>query len=47
MDEKIQRHLLNALYSIPHGVTKMSNDIPGLVETSNNLAVVETSRKAH
>ncbi|MCL4279222.1 MAG: M20/M25/M40 family metallo-hydrolase, partial [Ignavibacteriaceae bacterium] len=29
----------------PHGVIKMSNDIPGLVETSNNLAVVETVGK--
>lgn len=45
MDEKTQKHLLNALYAIPHGVIKMSNDIPGLVETSNNLAVVETAGK--
>ncbi len=42
IDEKTQKHLLNALYAIPHGVIKMSNDIPGLVETSTNLAVVET-----
>lgn len=45
MDEKTQRHLVNALYTIPHGVIKMSNDIPGLVETSTNLAVVETVGK--
>jgi dipeptidase D len=45
MDEKTQKHLLNALYAIPHGVIKMSNDIPGLVETSTNLAVVETVGK--
>jgi dipeptidase D len=45
MDEKTQRHLVQALYAIPHGVTKMSNDILGLVETSNNLAVVETVGK--
>jgi dipeptidase D len=45
MDEKTQSHLVNALYAVPHGVTKMSNDIPGLVETSNNLAVVETVGK--
>ena len=45
MDEKTQKHLVNALYAIPHGVIKMSNDIPGLVETSTNLAVVETSGK--
>lgn len=41
----MQKRLVNALYAIPHGVTKMSNDIPGLVETSNNLAVVETVGK--
>lgn len=45
VDEKTQKHLLNALYAIPHGVIKMSNDIPGLVETSTNLAVVETKGK--
>lgn len=45
MDEKTQRKLVNALYAIPHGVIKMSNDIPGLVETSTNLAVVETVGK--
>jgi len=45
INEKVQRNLVNALYAVPHGVTKMSNDIPGLVETSNNLAVVETKEK--
>lgn len=45
MDEKQQSRLVNAIYAIPHGVIKMSNDIPGLVETSNNLAVVETNGK--
>ena len=45
IDEKTQIRLINALYAVPHGVTKMSNDIPGLVETSNNLAVVETKGK--
>jgi len=45
MDEKHQGRLVNAIYAIPHGVIKMSNDIPGLVETSNNLAVVETNGK--
>jgi len=45
IDSKTQKRLINALYAIPHGVIKMSNDIPGLVETSTNLAVVETSGK--
>lgn len=32
--------LLRLLVGLPHGVLAMSRDIPGLVETSNNLAVV-------
>lgn len=34
--------LLRTLGSLPHGVLAMSRDVPGLVETSNNLAVVST-----
>jgi len=34
--------LLRLLDSIPHGVLSMSRDVAGLVETSNNLAVVST-----
>ncbi len=37
----IQHKLLNALYACPHGVMAMSPDIPGLVETSTNLASVK------
>jgi len=32
--------LKNTLYALPHGVIKMSADIPGLVETSTNLATI-------
>ena len=35
-----QNILLNLLHGLPHGVDKMSYDIPGLVETSTNLATV-------
>lgn len=35
------RRLLGLLLEIPHGVVKMSPDIEGLVQTSNNLAVVK------
>ena len=35
--------LLNLLMAIPHGITAMSYDIPGLVETSNNLATVTST----
>jgi len=34
--------VLRLLVALPHGVAVMSNDIPGLVETSNNLAVVKS-----
>jgi len=42
----IQKKILNLLYALPHGVIKMSADIPGLVETSTNVATVNTSKKA-
>jgi len=38
---KQQRRLFNTLYACPHGVIAMSPDIPGLVETSTNLASVK------
>ena len=41
----LQKKLLQTLTAIPHGVMKMSADIPGLVETSTNLAVIRTERK--
>jgi len=34
------RRMLGLLMEIPHGVVRMSPDIDGLVQTSNNLAVV-------
>lgn len=42
MDKDSAVRILNTLYAIPHGVIKMSPDIPELVETSTNLAVVTT-----
>jgi dipeptidase D len=45
VDIKTTRRLLSALYIVPHGVVKMSPDIPDLVETSNNLAVLITENK--
>ena len=35
-----QKKLFNALYACPHGVVSMSREIPGLVETSTNLASI-------
>ena len=34
--------LLRLLDALPHGVISMSRDVPGLVETSTNMAVVES-----
>jgi dipeptidase D len=35
-------NLLNAIYACPNGVIRMSNEMDGLVETSNNLALVKS-----
>jgi len=41
MDESAQRVLIAALYATPHGVMRMSDAVPGLVETSTNLGIVD------
>ena len=41
LDEETQRKLLLALISVPSGVLAMSAAMPGLVETSTNLASVK------
>jgi dipeptidase D len=41
----LQKRLLQTLTALPHGVIKMSADLPGLVETSTNLAIVKTGKK--
>jgi dipeptidase D len=40
MEPEFQATLLNALYGTPQGVGRMSDAVPGLVETSNNLGIV-------
>lgn len=35
------RRAIDTVFAYPHGVADMSNDIAGLVETSNNLAMVK------
>jgi len=42
MRKSEQQKILKTISALPHGVTKMSADIPGLVETSTNLAVIKT-----
>jgi dipeptidase D len=41
----LQRKITTAISALPHGVIKMSADIPGLVETSTNVAVINTGKK--
>jgi dipeptidase D len=41
IDINTQSALLNSLYACPHGVVAWSQTIPGLVETSTNLASVK------
>ena len=41
MDTQTKNNLLTALYAAPHGVIRMSPDIPGLVQTSTNLATIK------
>jgi dipeptidase D len=42
----LQQKITQTLAALPHGVIKMSADIPGLVETSTNVAVIRTDRKS-
>ena len=43
-DGKTAERLISALVAVHHGVLAMSQDIPGLVETSNNLASVKMGK---
>ncbi len=40
-----QTAIMRTIAALPHGVLKMSADIPGLVETSTNVAVISTTAK--
>jgi dipeptidase D len=42
----VQKKVLATIAALPHGVIKMSSDIPGLVETSTNVATIVTTKKA-
>ncbi len=41
VEKTVADNLINALYACPHGVMGMSFEIPGLVETSTNLASIK------
>lgn len=40
MEQDAQERMIKMVYGIPHGVMRMSADMPGVVETSTNLAIV-------
>ena len=41
IDSKTKNNLLNSIYGLPNGVISMSKRMPGLVETSTNLASIK------
>jgi dipeptidase D len=46
MTQDCQRTLIDFLLALPHGVIAMHPEIPGLTETSTNLAIVKTGKAA-
>ncbi len=44
LNKDVQRNILATISGLPHGVIKMSAELPGLVQTSTNLAAVRTSK---
>ena len=42
IEERVFIRLLKSIYACPNGVMRMSNEMSGLVETSNNLAIVKS-----
>jgi len=43
MQPDLQKRLITSVYSCPNGVIRMTDGIPGLVETSTNLSIVKTA----
>lgn len=43
MEPGLQKRVIASVYSCPNGVIRMTDGIPGLVETSTNLSIVRTS----
>ena len=44
IDPAVLVKFMNAIYACPNGVMRMSNEMTGLVETSNNLAIVKAEK---
>ncbi|WP_406657675.1 aminoacyl-histidine dipeptidase [Methanolobus sp. ZRKC2] len=41
INKDLSERIVSLLVQLPHGVAMMSEDVPGLVETSNNLATIK------
>jgi len=46
LDPALQQSICRTISALPHGVLSMSADIPGLVETSTNVASIATTENA-
>jgi dipeptidase D len=46
LKKALQKKILRTVLGLPHGVIKMSPDIPELVETSTNVAVIRMTKKS-
>ena len=44
LKKAVQKMVCQTISALPHGVIKMSADIPGLVETSTNVAIIRTEK---
>ncbi len=47
IEERVQNNMIDAVYGCPNGVIRMSDSMPGLVETSNNLSTVISRTGSH
>lgn len=46
IDASAQNRMISAVYGMPNGLIRMSSDMPGVVETSTNLAIVKSGDDA-
>lgn len=46
MDKATQTKFLNAIYAVPNGAMRMLSDMPEVVETSTNLAIIKSTDKS-
>ena len=45
LDKSTQDRFLNAIYAVPNGAMRMLSDMPEVVETSTNLAIIKSKEK--